>query len=305
MLGRSPYAVNMSYSPFFNAPGYSTALHQNYIAYPPFSQFFSTNNYLTNYGQFSYQNDPYGISTSPSSGMYQPINYQNPKPPKLTSHIDTEDVNQGGHGDCVFEASLASLTTTASGRQQIKNIIKDNRDGTYTVTFPGDSRNSVNITEYDIQNKKSDNAEGWAKIIETAFMKAYPKQAEGDYPAKLNGKPLTPAQQALHLLTGRDAAKTNADADNIEETLDSKLNRRTKSMVAYCKNDAYGTLVQGHEWTVKEYDPVSKTVVLRNPWGHNPIQEGETTNGITGLNDGQVKMSVKEFKKYFQEVTFV
>lgn len=223
---------------------------------------------------------------------------------KSLENIDYNDVKQAGHGDCVFEAALASVATTESGKKQISEMVKNNKDGTYTVTFPGDNTKPVTVNEDEIKNLKSNNKNGWARIIETAFVKGYPEQAKADFPKQLNGKDATPAQQMLHLLTGKDAPKAEATDNDIDTKLDTELNKNHKSVIVFCANDADKALTSGHEWTVTKYDPATKTITVRNPWGHSNLKPGETKNGMTGLENGQVQMSLEDFKKYYKEVTF-
>lgn len=48
--------------------------------------------------------------------------------------IQPEDIRQGVIGNCYFMATAAAVAQTCP--QQIRDMIRDNKDGTYTVTFP-------------------------------------------------------------------------------------------------------------------------------------------------------------------------
>jgi hypothetical protein len=217
--------------------------------------------------------------------------------------INSSGVNQGKYGDCVFEASLASLASSPDGKQQISKMISVNPDGSYKVTFPGDPSNPVTVTEEDLNKYETKDSALWAKIIETAFVKSHPKEAEGDYD-KLS-KDQTPAQWALHFLTGNNASKATASDKDMGNKLDQALNKDHDSVVAFCADDNSKVLVSGHEWTVTAYDPATQTVTVRNPWGNNDLKPGETKNDVTALEDGQMKMSLSTFGKYYKEVTTV
>ncbi|MBX9724627.1 MAG: hypothetical protein K2X81_24695, partial [Candidatus Obscuribacterales bacterium] len=58
--------------------------------------------------------------------------------------ITPEAIHQGYIGDCVFEAVLSSMAQSRPAL--IKEMIKDNDDGTYTVTFPGASDKPVTVS---------------------------------------------------------------------------------------------------------------------------------------------------------------
>jgi hypothetical protein len=216
-------------------------------------------------------------------------------------HIDTSGVDQGSHGDCVFEASLASLASTDAGKQQISKMISVNPDGSYKVTFPGDSGHPVTVSKEEAD--KSTNSAQWAKVIEAAYIKAHPKAADGKFDEVPKGQ--TPAQWAQHLLTGNDASKATASDKDMGDKLDQAINKNHQSVVVHCGNDNGKTLVSGHEWTVTGYDPATKTVTVRNPWGHNDMKPGETKNGVTAMANGEMKMSLETFGKNYDEVTMV
>jgi hypothetical protein len=215
----------------------------------------------------------------------------------------SDGVDQGGHGDCVFEATLAANAKTGN----LQNLIKTNPDGSYTVTFPGDPTHPVNVTQSDIDQANVRDSADWAKILETAMIKQYPDFAKGgghpdDAPGGTDGKPPTPAQYAMYLLTGNTAPKVDATdsgaGDRIQQALDNG-----QPVVAFCKDNDHGALVSGHEWTVEKYDPATGQITVRNPWGSNPNSDS-SKSGVTNLGDGEVQMSLQTFQKYYGEVTF-
>jgi hypothetical protein len=218
--------------------------------------------------------------------------------------VNSSGVNQGKYGDCVFEASLASMASSPDGKQKISKMISVNPDGSYKVTFPGDPSNPVTVTKEDLEKYEVQDSALWAKVIETAYVKSHPKEAEGNFDGTL-AKDQTPAQWALHLLAGNDASKATASDQDMGSKLDQALNKDHHSVVACCTDDNGKVLVSGHEWTVTAYDPSSKTVTVRNPWGHNDLKPGETKNGVTALENGEMKMSLETFQKHYGEVTTV
>ena len=240
------------------------------------------------------------------------VNASGIQTPKLSAlqqslqNISSSGVDQGQYGDCVFEASLTSLASTPTGQAQLSKMITENSDGSYKVVFPGDSSHPVTVTQDDLSKLGTQDSALWAKIIETAFVKAYPELSKGNYPGQLpNGQSATPAQYALNLLSGSPATKTTASDSNIDSVLDTAINKNHQSVVVCCTDDDQKALVSGHEWTVVEYNHNTKTVIVRNPWGSSTLKEGENKNGISALADGKMQMSLSTFSKYYGEVTIV
>lgn len=52
--------------------------------------------------------------------------------------ITPDAIDQRTVGDCWFLSSVGAMASTPEGKESIKNMIEDNGDGTYTVTFPDD-----------------------------------------------------------------------------------------------------------------------------------------------------------------------
>jgi hypothetical protein len=212
-------------------------------------------------------------------------------------------IDQSKYGDCVFEASLATISSTEQGQEIIANSITRSGDD-FVVTFPGDKDNPVTVTKADLKHYDSQNSAPWAKIMETALAKGYPKLAEGDYSDVLpNGVSATPAQYAMNLLTGEKAVKIDADANNeVARNIENAMHNGDP-VVAFCADDAGGALVSGHEWSVVDFDAQTNEITVRNPWGDTSDPEGK--DGMTEIEPGFVKMPLETFNKYFKEVTWV
>jgi Ca2+-binding EF-hand superfamily protein len=84
--------------------------------------------------------------------------------------IRPEAVRQGAVGDCQMLAPLAGLAR--SNPQAIQDMIHDNHNGTYTVTFPGDRQHPVTVdapTQAELAEYARGNEHGtWAAVIEKA-----------------------------------------------------------------------------------------------------------------------------------------
>ena len=218
-----------------------------------------------------------------------------------------DGVDQGKYNDCVFEASMAAVATTATGQAAISQMIVQNSDGSYTVTFPGDRRRAspVTVTQSILQTTGVSDSETWANVLEAALITSDPAFASGAVPPNAtgaaDGSPPTPAQYALYLLTGSLASRDLASASDIGTEINVALGNG-QPVVAYCANDDGGALVSGHEWTVMACPPQGP-IILRNPWGSFKTA-GTSDNGVTYDGDAQVTMPLQQFGQYYQEVTF-
>jgi Calpain family cysteine protease len=85
--------------------------------------------------------------------------------------IKSDAILQGRSGDCFLEASLAAVAQ--SDPQSIENAIKDNKNGTYTVTFPGAKQYPVTVSAPSMNELALFNGAGkdgtWASVMEKAY----------------------------------------------------------------------------------------------------------------------------------------
>lgn len=202
------------------------------------------------------------------------------------------DVKQEGYGDCYFDASIAALAQKHP--DQIKNMIHDNGNGTFTVTFPhqkdngvgnvwglfGDSYHDVKITvsDKDLPSNATNAGNGnakWPEVLEAAYAKL-----NGGYNKIGNGGNPTSAMSAL---TGKDNNyySPSDGAGKIEQALkDGKmvtvLTPKSDGDQAGAENGTNPhSLVGEHAYTVTGVTkgPDGKTYVeLRNPWGMDQPQ---------------------------------
>ncbi len=97
-------------------------------------------------------------------------------------------------------AALASLANTAGGARALANMVKSNPDGSYVVTFPGDQKNPITVTEDDVRDYNPQSPMAWGKVIEAGFLKYNNVEKPGD---KTPPRPLkvTRSDVSLQLLT--------------------------------------------------------------------------------------------------------
>jgi hypothetical protein len=233
------------------------------------------------------------------------------KPADITG-VGADGIDQGSHSDCWFEAALASVASTNQGQKQIANMIVQNPDRSYTVTFPGNKNTAVTVTMDDIKKfGEADYKDGWvdyadwSQILQTAMNKEAPDAMEHGGSGAL----------ALHLLTGSQVNEDSSEhgissADGIAGNIQESL-RSGNPIIALSihpkdgQDPTAGPVVKEHYYTVTGYDPATKSITLRNPWGWNNQKSGSTVNGVTDLGNAKIKMSLDTFMEQYREIAYV
>ncbi|WP_285494135.1 C2 family cysteine protease [Actinomadura sp. NBRC 104425] len=197
-----------------------------------------------------------------------------------------EDLNQGGLGDCWWLSSMGALAQTPEGRRRLRNMIRQNPNGTYTVTFPDGDQ--VTVTPYFPINRDGNlsfsQPEGqpptiWPLILEKAFA-----QKEGGFDEINGGDPA----RGMEVLTGHDSDSEDAD-DVTRQDLENWLNSG-RPVVVSTKDDVDGKeiyqqrLHADHAYVVKGITKDGK-VELFNPWGYD-----------------HATLTMEEFNRYLAEV---
>lgn len=229
--------------------------------------------------------------------------------------ITPDAVVQGTIGDCYYLAAVSSLA--ASNPQAIRDMIQDNGNGTYTVTFPGDTTNPVTI------NAPTDAERGlyngghkygtWAGILERAFGQyerehgnlfrraRVSMESGGNTPTEYAGAG-GQTSWATELLTGRSTETVSSSDSELASRLERALNSDSRATVTTGINprlfsststDGYPTR---HAYSITNFEPDGQgggMVTVRNPWGVN----NDTTSGTT-------RISLQQFQNNFSDVTF-
>lgn len=210
-----------------------------------------------------------------------------------------DDISQGGLNDCFLFASMAAIVNSDPDR--IVKMIKDNGNGTYTVTFKG-----IGIFSSATQTVSADFVVGrhgnvtrrkalWPLIIE----KAYAQQKGGLDNLDKGGNP----GSAVDDLTNAGASRFNPQdksADFILGKLAAAMKEKHPTTILSPKkedaskekkqmSDSTPGLYFWHAYPVIEVDEKGRRVKLFNPWGRNH------PNG-----DGWI--TIDQFKSFFIEV---
>lgn len=219
--------------------------------------------------------------------------------------ITPDAVHQGDLGDCYFLAALASKAQ--EDPQSVKNMIRDNNNGTYTVTFPGDPNHPVTVdcpTQQEIGKYAHDDGQNgmWVNVIEKAHRKLTGKDTSDDGGDVNDG---------VNLLSPKGTGTTDDDLSgfigigrttkgNVEQDIERALNNHEivvggtgdSSFLDHLgtQNDPSG-YVGDHVYAITGYDPKTQTITMRNPWG----QTGK---------DGTFTMSLDDFYNKFSDLGF-
>lgn len=201
------------------------------------------------------------------------------------AEIDANDVNQGAIGDCGVMASLSSVAK--SDPDTLKKGIRDNGDGSYTVTLyekkpwyqpwgPDFNKREIRVTP-DLPTKggqmvfaqpgdsNGSQKELWPALYEKAYA-----QMKGGY-SKIQGS--NPAD-VMEAITGKSSTTATPSKESLKK-IDQQLKSGDAVTVASVKDDVAkdkepfknNTLVANHAYSVVGVDAEKGTITLRNPWG--------------------------------------
>jgi hypothetical protein len=241
--------------------------------------------------------------------------------PLFNHDVAPGDVGQGGIGDCFFLSSLAAVAQRKP--DVIKNAVKDNGNGTYTVNFKERQKDgSVKDVPVTVDGKipmdgshpafaqgrdgTKAGKETWPSIVEKAYA-----QYKGGYDELNQGGA---AKSALESLTGAPSEHYDVgklSADDLWQKL-SDATKAGKPMVSgtttnkgldKATNDkAEGGFVEEHDYTLlgAEEKDGQRMVQLRNPWAsdspHVPGVERKPND------DGVFEMPYALYRKTFADV---
>ncbi|MFI0896977.1 C2 family cysteine protease [Streptomyces sp. NPDC020983] len=201
------------------------------------------------------------------------------------------DISMGQVGDCWFMASLAAVTEQDPDFP--RRHIRENPNGTYTVTLYDKSGKPVEVT---VDNKMPMNDDGlvyaqpssdvlWPLVYEKALA-----QYKGGYGNIEGGF----GDQSMDIITGQDAERHDPGDVSLAD-IDHRLSRgEAVTIGSTSKADKDPRLVSDHEYTVRSVDMNAHppTVTVMNPWGAD------------GSKDHLVTLTEDQYRKLYDEVSF-
>jgi hypothetical protein len=193
---------------------------------------------------------------------------------------DLKNISQGDTGDCYFLAAL--LTVAARAPDTIVNMVHDNGNGTYTVSFHGKYDgvpDPVKVTvngdlpyrsgkplENGIENIGGKNV-SWAAIIEEAWAAANRNSYKG-----IDGTDLSNAQDhdvhnGLYAITGKVGVDRNPGGPMTGVSFEQVQQDFTNGLVTLGTSNSRGKLESDHSYALLGVNSSDRTVVVGDPQG--------------------------------------
>ncbi|HXH80991.1 C2 family cysteine protease [Nocardioides sp.] len=215
--------------------------------------------------------------------------------------FDLSQINQGDIGDCWLLASAASVG--ANDPDFIRDHIRHNPDGSYTVTLyedgrPVDIRVDASTIPYGVTGR--DDQPTWLSIYE----KAAASHMGGDY----DDIAFDRVSRGFEMVTGRDTdGDEDRGLDDIRRDLDAG-----RSLVVSTEDDSKAgwnpfdtavdddNVVPNHAYVIESVIERDGETIIRlvNPWGPDG---GTASDGH--FKDGVLELTEAEFHQNFDETT--
>ncbi len=218
-------------------------------------------------------------------------------------------LSQGTYNDCFFLSPLAGVIQNDPAA--VARMIKDNHNGTYTVTFPGAPDKPITVTpptDAELALGASSGQDGtWLTVLEKAY--AYHRNRESGQP---NPNPYEQIDSGGLLGTGLQIV-TGHSSDQDILALTSKAATREKLKASLAQKGAitastFGAgssdknIMSSHVYAVLGYDPATDRVTIRNPWGANGEPRGIAHPD--SQQDGVFSLTMDEFYQLFNLIAY-
>lgn len=193
---------------------------------------------------------------------------------------DLTNVEQGDTGDCYFLAAL--LTVAARTPDTIANMVHDNGNGTYTVSFhsrydgvPDPVQVTVNGDLPYRRGKPIGNGVesiggknvSWAAIIEKGWAAANRNGYKGIEGTDLSNAQDHDVHNGLYAITGKVGVDRNPGGPMTGVSFEQVQKDFTNGLVTLGTSNSRGKLVSNHSYALLGVNSADQTLVLGNPEG--------------------------------------
>ncbi len=203
-----------------------------------------------------------------------------------------EEIRQGKTGDCYFLSTIGGLAYHTP--QRVIDMISQNSDGSYTVTFPRHRPIAVPApTDAEIACYSDAGEDGvWLHVCEKAYAIYKNKKTRRDATEALEvvihgGS----GARMLMFMTGNSCIRYPTKTTSIEQL-------RQELIEALSNHRIVNTGTSGHCLTILEYNPSTDIVTVWNPWGTSGIYS--TVN--QQMNHGVFSMPLTDLQNYFVSI---
>jgi len=218
-------------------------------------------------------------------------------------------------GNCHFVSAMTSLAQTDPAA--IVRMIRDNHNGTYTVTFPGQEPIRVNApTNAELAFFGTGDSHGlWSTVLQQAYGRLW---TPGTANPAIEGAGGSMRSDGLRTLTGQGMTTTHTGRLTFWSTLNDSLQLSnqwptTATVFAEAGEALFGNapstgFTGQHEYAVLGFVPNPQNlqagrVTIQNPhrtmhWPNNRVPAGMIDHG-----DGRVEMSLQQFNDIFFNVS--
>jgi hypothetical protein len=243
--------------------------------------------------------------------------------PDGISKISEHDIQQGKRNVCYFLSGLAGLAYNRR-EKDILNLIDKNRDNTYTVTFPGISKNNKFTvpfpTDEDLNKLiyRGENGSAWVAIMVNAYHKygasggrpfkhAFAKRYVSDYGLTWEGIETQTGHKAdSYLLDFYNNQKLigkvrQALKENKVIEIDTFLKGNISTPINPKKNQF--KFSRAHILTVVGIDEQKQTLTIRDPYGEFEFYNDKGVAIVDASTDGIMNIPINDLKKYFLDIS--
>lgn len=223
---------------------------------------------------------------SSSEGLPAFVHKANPEK-DVTAYVG----KQGRIGDCYFEGAISALAQ--ANPKAISKMIEDNKNGTYSVSFPGQSKIVLGkptlAEELAFNNPSSEGS--WVSVLEKAYG-VLQQRKDRDFllapQMKLNNGGFS--ETVMQDFTGKPADVYHTDKLSVAQLgkiISSAMVSNRPICVGTTKK-GYDSIIDEHCYSVVGFNPKGRdggTITVRNPWKENLRTFGNL-----------ISISVKDFK---------
>jgi hypothetical protein len=215
-------------------------------------------------------------------------------------------IRQDWTSDCYFLSTVGSLAH--ANPQALVRLIAANRDGTYTVTFPGKPPVRVAApTDSEIATYTNAQDGIWLGLLEKAYaitrIAAEPAQASTRQPLDSVGF-RTGNPGVVKILTGHGMKQINLP-NKSNRPADARLYQELRAEMTAAMREHRAVMLGNahHDYSIVGFDPAVDQITIHNPYNRGGF-EGFPDGSKAARAGGFFTVTTEQLAKYFHYVDF-